>query len=372
MIDGTYSGGPIFDGDTLHHGWAVRIDGGVVSAIGPRNTVPHQSPVDLNGDILCPGYVDLQVNGGGGVMLNDAPTVATLKHMAAAHRNLGALHILPTLITAPAEVTIAAIEAATEACAVGTPGLLGLHLEGPHIARAGAHDPALIRRMEDGDLDLLLIAAKSLPLLKITLAPENVTPEQVACLAAAGAVVSLGHTDADYETCLQYFNAGACLATHLFNAMSQLGSRSPGLVGATLSTGSVSAGLIADGHHVHPATIRVALEAKAGPGEIFLVSDAMATAGSEIGTFTLHGQQVTRDGGRLTLPDGTLAGADLTLTRAVSVLVGQVGVPLESALRRVTSIPGQVAGGQHGRLSTGTAADLIRIAPDLSGCVPVS
>jgi len=368
----TYKGGPIFDGNTLHDGYTVTVDNGHVTAIGKENNYGKHDFVNLNGDILSPGYVDLQVNGGGGIMLNDAPTVQTLERIAAAHRRLGSLHILPTLITASPGITKAAIDAATDACARRIPGILGLHLEGPHIARAGAHDPALIRRMEDHDLDQLLTAAKSLPLLKITLAPESVTPEQVACLAAAGARVSLGHTDADFETCLHYFKAGATLATHLFNAMSQLGSRSPGLVGAALSCGKASAGLIADGHHVHPATMRTALVAKNGPGQIFLVSDAMATAGSELGSFMLNGRQVTRDAGRLTLSNGTLAGADLTLTRAVSVLVNQVGEPLESALRRATSIPGALSATDVGTIKIGAPANLVRISSDLTRCKPLA
>ena len=373
MKDGVYSGGPIFDGTTLHDNWYVRVENGRIEALGPRTGGPTDIDVDLEGDILSPAYVDLQVNGGGGVMFNDDPTLATLEIIATAHQRLGTGHILPTLITDRPEITRAAISAVLNARSVHLPGIAGLHLEGPPLSptRAGAHDPELIRRMNDDDLDELLTATKSLPILKVTLAPESATPEQVACLAGAGAIVALGHTDADFETCFQYFRAGARVTTHLFNAMSQLGSRAPGLVGATLASGSVSAGLIADGYHVHPQTMATAFAAKRRPGEIFLVSDAMATAGSDIAGFALGGRQITRQGGRLTLEDGTLAGADLDLTNAVRILISKVGLSPEDALRRATSLPARIAGIAAGVINVGDKAELIRISPDFQTCKPL-
>lgn len=364
----TYFNGRIFDGEHLFDGHALSIEGGGVVALGPESDVERSGDVvDLNGDILSPGYVDLQVNGGDGVMLNDAPTVETLERIASAHRGLGVTALLPTLITDTPEITRAAVAAAVEATRAGVPGVAGLHLEGPHLSveRKGAHDPALIRRMEDADLAALLTAAEALPVLKVTVAPENTTEAQVRVLTDAGVLVSLGHTDADFATCCRYFEAGARCATHLFNAMSQLGNREPGLVGAVLAEGRASAGLIADAVHVHPATIRAAWEAKEGPGEIFLVSDAMAVAGSDLTEFELGGRRITRRDGVLTLGDGTLAGADLDLTTAVRVMVTEVGVSLEAALGAATSVPASLIG------LTATLDDPIRIASDLSGLRPL-
>lgn len=372
----TFRNGRIFDGATLRAGWAIRFERGVATALGPeRDIAADGAVVDLGGDILGPGYVDLQVNGGDGVMFNDDPSPETLRRIAAAHRRLGAVALLPTLITDTAEKTRAAIAAAVEAVRAGAPGVAGLHLEGPHLslARKGAHDPALIRPMERADLDALLAAAAALPALMVTVAPENVGEDQVAALARAGVVVSLGHTDADFDTCRRYVAAGARCVTHLFNAMSQLGNRAPGLVGAALASGAVSAGLIADAVHVHPATIRAAWAAKAGPGRIFLVTDAMAVAGTDLGAFTLGGRRIERRDGVLTLADGTLAGADLDLTTAIRVMVEQAGAPLEAALQAATSVPAALIGAPFAGCAPGAArlSGMIRIAADLGGAAPL-
>lgn len=364
-----YRGGRIFDGVRFHEGAALRTEAGRVTALGAEAEEQGGDIVDLNGDILSPGYVDLQVNGGGGVLFNAEPTVDALACMAAAHRSLGATSILPTLITDTPDKTRAAIAATKAAIAAGVPGIAGLHLEGPHlsVARKGAHEAALVRPMEATDIALLVAAAQDLPALKMTLAPESVTPAQVRELTAAGVVVSLGHTDADFDTCMTYAEAGASCVTHLFNAMSQLGNREPGLVGAALAAPGLNAGLIADGIHVHPQVIRAAWAAKRGPGRIFLVSDSMSPAGTDQTEFELTGRMISRRDGRLTLADGTLAGADLDLTTALRVLTGKADVPLEQALAAATSVPAGVVGLTGvGRLRIGDAADLIRIAGDLS------
>lgn len=370
----TLLGGPIFDGTSLHEGHALRLVGTRLDALGPEADIGRDGEIiDLDGDILGPGYVDLQVNGGDGLLFNDAPTADTLGRMAKAHARLGATTILPTLITDTPDQTRAAIDAATEAVAQKMPGIGGLHLEGPHLSqvRKGAHDPALIRPMQSDDLDMLLGAARDLPCLMLTIAPESVSLEQAAALAQAGAIVSLGHTDADAQTCAAYQRAGVSCVTHLFNAMSQLGSRAPGLVGTALANGALSAGLIADGIHVHPDSIRVAFAAKQAPGALFLVSDAMAPAGTDMAEFQLNNRTISRHDGRLTLEDGTLAGADLDLTTAIRVMHHDVGLPLEMAMAMATSIPAQVARLEHhaGHLRTGSETRLIRIAGDLSGQV---
>jgi len=372
----TFGGGPIFDGATLHSDWALCVDIEEIVKLGPAAEIGRDGKyVDLGGDILSPGYVDLQVNGGDGIMFNDAPSVETLERIATAHRRLGTTTILPTLITDTAGKTVAAIEAAKAAIAESVQGIGGLHLEGPHlsVARKGAHDAALIRTMTDDDLAVLIQAASDLPVLMVTVAPENTTLEQVRALVDAGALVSLGHSDANFDTCISYAKAGARSVTHLFNAMSQFGNRAPGLVGAALASGDLSAGLIADGIHVHPEAMRTALAAKRAPGQIFLVSDAMAPAGSDIREFTLGGRRIARDGGQLTLDDGTLAGADLDLTTAVRNLVQQVDVCLSDALHAATFVPARLAGlhAGVGEITVGNTADLIRIRRDLSGVVPL-
>ncbi|WP_170475629.1 N-acetylglucosamine-6-phosphate deacetylase [Ruegeria arenilitoris] len=369
----TFAGGQIFDGETLLFGYAVRFRNGIWDEMFPETELSAEDRIeDLAGDILSPGYVDLQVNGGGGVMFNDDPSVETLAIIASAHRDLGATSILPTLITDTPEKTRAAVDAAIQACQEGVPGVVGLHLEGPHLSqrRKGAHDAALIRPMLPADLDLILDAAEQLPTLMVTLAPESTTPDQVRVLSQAGVVVSLGHTDAPFDTCISFAGAGARCATHLFNAMSQLGSREPGLVGAVLSNGGIFAGLIADGVHVHPETMRAAWLAKRGPGQIFLVSDAMAVAGTKLTEFKLEGRLIQRESGRLTLSDGTLAGADLDLTTAIRVLTEQAGLPLVQALSAATTVPARFLADRD-RFQTKSLTRAIRISSDLSGARPI-
>lgn len=366
-----YVGADIFDGQTRLKAHALVVDGPVVRGITPQGDVPDGAEViRIKGGVLCPGFVDLQVNGGGGVMLNEDQSVATLRTMARAHLRLGATSILPTLITDTPRRTARAVDAVAAAIAEGVPGIIGLHLEGPHLsqARRGAHDPALIRPMDATDMACLQDAAARLPMLKLTVAPETVTPEQIARLSGAGALVSMGHSDAPYATCVAAAAAGATCVTHIFNAMSQLGSREPGLVGAALGLGALHGGLIADGVHVHPASLRAALAAKKSPGRIFLVSDAMAVAGTDLTEFTLNGRKISRRDGRLTLADGTLAGADLDLATAVRNLVAWDAADADDALAMATSVPGALCdvgrapGRCLGRLVPGGRADFLHLA----------
>ena len=337
-----FVGALIHDGETLHEDHALLVgDTGLVS-VQPRAAVPTDCPTQtLNGGLITPGFVDLQVNGGGGVMFNDDQSVATLATIARAHATTGTHALLPTLITDSPDRTRAAIDAVEQAITEQVPGIVGIHLEGPHLSlsRKGAHDPRLIRPMTEEDLSLMLSASERLPNVMVTVAPENATNAQIKILADAGIVVSLGHTDADSDTCHAAFDAGARCVTHLFNAMSQLGNREPGLVGATLSRDDIYAGIIADGVHVHPQVIRIALAAKPSSDKVFLVTDAMATAGSAIDRFMINGRDVFRKDHRLTLADGTLAGADLDMPRAVSVMVGDVGDNVSTAFARATSTP---------------------------------
>ncbi len=337
-----FLGADVFDGTALRQGRALLLDGDLLAGIVEPSDVPADyERRTLDGGTISPGFIDLQVNGGGGVLFNDQTSVEGLATIAAAHAKTGTLAILPTLITDTPEKTLTAIDAVSAAIEGGISGILGIHLEGPHlsVARKGAHDPALIRPMLPEDEALLREAAARLPNVMLTVAPENVTNAQISRLSEAGAIVSLGHTDCSFAEARAAIAAGATCVTHLFNAMSQLVGREPGLVGATLESGTVSAGLIADSIHVHPSSIRSAIAAKTGPGRIFLVTDAMSTVGSDITEFRLNGRRVLRRDGRLTLEDGTLAGADLDLPTALAVMVNDVGVERKIALSMVTSGP---------------------------------
>lgn len=363
-----YVGAAIFHENGLHDNCALVLDAGVFRAIVPVAEIGELRRVEVAGGTLLPGFVDLQTNGGGGVMFNDSPSVDTLRAMAAAHGKTGTAAFLPTLITDTREHSHAAIASVVAAIAEGVPGVIGLHLEGPHLsqARKGAHDPALIRPMEGADLQMMLAAAAQLPNLLMTLAPESVTSAQVEALVRAGVIVSLGHSDCSYETAMAFFSAGAGMATHLFNAMSQFGNRAPGLVGAVLDAGGVSAGVIADAIHVHPAAMRAALAAKRGPGRLFLVTDSMATLGSDITGFTLNGRQILRQAGRLTLANGSLAGADLEMAGAIRVLVEAVGIPLAQALEMATSGPAGLLRDAmgFGTFQSGSTAHAIHLSSD--------
>ena len=359
-------GARIFDGADMRDGAALLLDGEAFERIADAASIPADYEVsEVSGGTITPGFVDLQVNGGGGFMFNDDPSVATLRTIAKAHAGLGTRAFLPTLITDAPDVMRAGVDAVAGAVAADVPGIIGIHLEGPHlsIAKKGAHDPALIRSMDEADVAFLMDAAARLPNVMVTVAPENTTTDQIKCLSDAGIIVSLGHTDCSYDQAQAAFAAGARCVTHLFNAMSQLGSREPGLVGAALTTNGISAGLIADDVHVHASSMRVALAAKQKTDGIFLVTDAMPPAGSLITEFALNGRTVSRREGRLTLEDGTLAGADLDLPRAISLLVAKLGLSAEHALRMATSAPARclAAPGIVGRFVTGQPANAIHL-----------
>jgi len=362
------AGARIFDGHVWHDDAALLIEFGMVSAIVPVAAVPaHSSLVHTGDGIVVPGFIDLQVNGGGGVLFNNDPSISAIRTICAAHARFGTTALLPTLISDTVPVTLAAIAAGQAAAAQAVPGFLGLHLEGPHLslARKGTHDPALIRPMDEADLARLIAARAELPNLLLTVAPETVTPAQIAALTQAGIVVSLGHSDASYDVVAAAFAAGATMATHLFNAMSQLGNREPGMVGAALHIEGVHAGLIADGIHVHPAAIDFALRAKAGRGKLFLVTDAMSQTGTDLGEFTLNGRTITRADGALRLADGTLAGADLDMIDAVTFMHQRIGLPLEEALRMAALYPAEALGiaDTHGHLAPGAVASFVHLGP---------
>jgi len=370
MTRTAYTGARIFDGEKWWDNSALVVNDALIEGIIAADSPTDAQRVPMGGGILAPGFIDLQVNGGGGVQLNLAPTLDSIRTICATYARFGTTACLPTLITDTREVNAAAIAAGEAAVRENVPGFLGMHLEGPHLslARKGAHDPALIRPMDEADLVALIEARRRLPHLISTVAAETVTPNQITRLAGAGIVVSIGHSDASYATVRAAAEAGATMVTHLFNAQSQLGNREPGVVGAALDLGTLSAGLIADGIHVNPTSIGVALRAKQGPGRIFLVTDAMAPTGTDEATFELTGRTVYRKDGALRLADGTLAGADLTMIDAVTYMHRTLGLPLEEALRMAALYPAEALGvaDERGRIAPGLRADLVHLGEDLA------
>ncbi len=336
MTDGWICPDWVFDGAEVVPSVALRVERGHVAEV---STGQHDGqPV---AGCIAPGFVDLQVNGGGGVLLNTDPSVEGMMEIAAAHRRFGTVAVLPTVITDAPDVLDRAAQAAL--AAQGQAGLVGLHIEGPHIALAkrGTHAAPFVRPMDERTMDVVArLRGAQVPVM-ITVAPEAVTPDQIGKLAALGAVVSLGHTDATAEQVEAALAAGARCGTHLFNAMSPMQGRAPGAVGAILN-GGIPFGIICDGHHVDDRMIALALRA-AQPDCAFLVSDAMATVGGPA-AFELYGQTIRVDGGRLINAEGNLAGAHVTQAEGVRRLVNTVGVPLAQALRMAISVPAQVIG----------------------------
>jgi N-acetylglucosamine-6-phosphate deacetylase len=361
-----FFGARLFDGVALRDDCALVVEDGAIAAIvavGERPLGGAQH--DLGGGVLAPGLIDWQVNGGGGVLFNASPTPEAIGAIALAHRRVGTTAILPTVITDAPEVLAAALEAAHEALK-SAPGSFGVHVEGPYIdpRRKGIHAPEFVRKMREKDV-AQLIAAKAGATV-VTVAPAAAGVDQIAKLAAAGLIVSLGHTEASAEEARAGFAAGACAVTHLFNAMSQLSSRAPGLVGAALADSNVFCGLIADGHHVHDVAMRAAFNAK-GAGGITLVSDAMPPSAGGPPTFALQGRRMTRTGGRLVDEDGTLAGAAIAMLDAVRYVARTLGLPLADALRMATSTPARLLrlDDRIGALAPGLRADLVHLTGDL-------
>jgi N-acetylglucosamine-6-phosphate deacetylase len=362
-------GARVFTGEHFVEDHAVLLDGDRILDVLPAASVPAEfCRHDLGGGVLAPGFLDAQVNGGGGVLFNEQRTAQGATAIALAHARHGSTGLLPTFITDSADRQLEAMAAIREAIAAKAPGILGIHLEGPFLAtaRKGAHDPGLIRPLTDSDVDALLDSGIDTVLL--TVAAENASPQQIRRLADGGIIVSLGHSAASYEMAAAAADAGARGVTHLYNAMSPLEHRAPGLVGAALDHGGLWAGLIADGHHAHPAALRIALRAKQGPARLFLVSDAMPLAASPGTTFALNGRTVTRRDGRLTLEDGTLAGSLLTMDQAVKYAVDHLHQPLAEALRMASLYPAQFLrlDRDRGRIAPGFVADMALLADDLS------
>ncbi|WP_449427067.1 N-acetylglucosamine-6-phosphate deacetylase [Rhodanobacter umsongensis] len=352
-------------------GWrndlAVLLEGErIVNLLPPADPrVRHAQPHDLHGAMLLPGFIDTQVNGGGGVLFNDAPTVEAIRRIGAAHRRYGTTGFLPTLISDSVDVMRAALAAVEQALAEGVPGVLGIHLEGPYLApaRKGVHDPKFFHAPGSEELALLCAPHRGVRLL--TLAPEQVSLASIGALAAAGVIVSAGHTAADYATTHAALAAGVRGFTHLFNAMTPLGSREPGVVGAALEDANSWCGLIVDGHHVHPASLRVAIAAKAR-GKMLLVTDAMPPVGADHPEFVLNGETIIAKDGICQTAQGVLAGSALDMAGAVRNAVRLLGLPLDEAVRMASTYPAEFLGlgASHGRIAPGYQADLVVLDDD--------
>lgn len=355
----------LYDGlsDQPQRDRAVLIEGGRIVDVVNGAEASEVCDQVIETPIAAPGFIDLQLNGAGGVLFNDRPEAETLEVIAAGARKGGTAYFLPTFITDQDRKYERAMQAVA---ASATPGVIGLHLEGPFLSpeRPGIHPAHCIRKLEAEDVALL--SSCPVPLL-LTLAPEEAAAGLVAVLARAGVRVFAGHSQAGFDTIEAAEAAGLRGATHLFNAMSQITPREPGLVGAVLASGALCAGIIADGFHVHPANLRLALE-RMGPERLFLVTDAMSPLGTDLQEFELLGKRIFRSGGRLTNADGVLAGADLSMIEAVVQMDRMTGCGLGTAIRMASQTPARAMGldDQLGSLSRGKRAGLTLLDRDLS------
>ena len=338
---------------------AIR-DGRIEGVVAPADIAAGAQRHDLDGGLLVPGFIDTQVNGGGGVLFNDSPTVEAIAAIGAAHRPYGTTGFMPTLISDNLAVVDQAMRAAEQAIEAGVPGVLGVHIEGPflNVKRKGIHDPSKFRVLDDEAVALLSSLKRGKTL--VTLAPETTTPEMIARLVAAGVIVAAGHTNASYATTRRALDAGLTGFTHLFNAMSPLTSREPGVVGAALESTNAWAGVIVDGRHVDPVTLRIALRTR--PLDRFmLVTDAMPTVGMVDKSFDLQGRHIRVVDGVCVDDRGTLAGSDLDMAGAVRNAVSMLGLSLEDAAAIASRAPAAFLGlaEERGTIAPGQAADLV-------------
>jgi N-acetylglucosamine-6-phosphate deacetylase len=346
-------------------GKGLLLEDGFITAVLPDDAGVAAEQVSLPpGSLLAPGLIDIQVNGGGGLLFNDAPTAHTARAIAASHRRLGTTGILPTLITdTPEKFTCAAAEAA-----IGE-GVLGIHFEGPFLgpSRPGVHPAHLIRPPNEADLACLEALAQRLPgAVLLTVAPETVDAPTLRRLRAANIILSAGHSAAAFELTESAIEAGMSGFTHIFNAMPAPAAREPGMVAAALLNPDTWCGVIADGFHVHPAMLRL-LQASRPTEKIILVSDAMPPTGTDDEAFDLQGRRIYRREGRLVTEDGVLAGADICLAEAVRRAVELFGISSAQALGMASAAPAAFLGIGHvrGRIVPGYAADLVLLTEEL-------
>jgi N-acetylglucosamine-6-phosphate deacetylase len=351
----TLVGGRVLTAEGFADDLSVTIEDERIVAVGGP---PEGEIADLEGSQLVPGFVDLQVNGGGDVLLNDSPDAATMARIADAHLRFGTTSLLPTLISDRLDKAASAIAALNE---TEIPGVIGLHLEGPFLspARKGVHDATMFRPMDAEALALVSSLRRGRMIL--TIAPDVVPPDYISQLTAAGVIVCAGHSSATYEQVRGALDAGLAGFTHLFNGMSPLESRAPGMVGAALEDQGAWCGVIVDNHHVHPATLKIAIAAKP-KGTIVLVTDAMPPVGGELDSFVFGGERIYCRDGRCA-NDQTLAGSCLDMATAVRNTVHHLGVDLAEACRMGSLYPARALGLDHqlGQIAPGFRADLVAL-----------
>ncbi len=343
----------LFDGQHWQHNVTLTIEDGRI-----RSILPAQNAV-LSGT-LVPGFIDVQVNGGGGVLFNSQTSLNSLRTLVKAHAQFGSTALLPTLITDSLAVMQQAAEVIAEAIAGHEPGILGVHFEGPHLSvpKKGVHSERFIRPLSDAEL--AIYCRKDLGIRLLTVAPELVSPAQIKKLVQSGVIVCLGHSNADAATTQAALAAGATGFTHLYNAMSPLTSREPGVVGVALADPQSWCGVILDGFHVHPLAVKVALAAKP-KGKLMIVTDAMSPVGTNQTEFDFFDGKVIRQGNKLTNLSGNLAGSVLDMASAVAYAVKELGLELSEAVRMASLYPAEFLGisAQRGQINVGSIADLV-------------
>ena len=350
----------VFDGKALRGAAALSVENGRIVGLSAAQSGDRR----ISGTVAS-GYVDLQVNGGGGVLFNADPTPEGIMAIAAAHRAFGTVAILPTLITDAPEVMDRAVSALLEVW--GAPGIAGIHLEGPHIslAKRGTHAARFVRPLDVHTIAALeRLRGEGVPVM-LTLAPEVVPPAEITRLAEMGVIVSLGHSDATAEVAEAALAAGALCFTHLFNAMSQMQGRAPGVTGAAIAS-EAHVGVICDGHHVSDQMIALACRARPVRDRMFLVSDAMPTVGGPE-EFQLYDMDIRVENGRLVNPEGALAGAHTTMADGVQRLVSHVGLSPEEALKMAITTPARLIGRDDlAGLRNRRTADVLCLRADMS------
>lgn len=352
-----FRNGRIIAGGAVCDGLALALEGAQIASLDCGAV--DQTALDLEGGWLVPGFIDTQVNGGGDVLFNDTPDVETIARIGAAHARFGTTSFLPTLISGTFDTIERALDAVDAAIEQNVPGVIGIHIEGPFLSieRKGIHDAGNFRPLDDAALALLTRPRRGL--VMVTLAPEHCPPGAIGALVAAGVIVSIGHSNASYAEARSAIEAGARGVTHLFNAMSGLHHREPGVVGAAIEDQSLYCGLIVDGVHVHPAALRIALAAR--PHERFmLVTDAMPCVGGERGDFMLNGERIHVEGSVCLNDEGTLAGCNLDMASAVRNIC-DLGVPVEEAMAMASASPAAFLGlpDRIGRLAPGYRGDFV-------------
>jgi N-acetylglucosamine-6-phosphate deacetylase len=360
--------GRILAGEQIVSGQTVLLAGGrieaVVDATDPR--CREGASIDLEGQILLPGFIDVQVNGGGGVLFNDDPSPESIRAIGAAHRRYGTTGFLPTLISDDLDTIAQAIAAVQSSLDAHRPGALGIHIEGPFLnwARRGVHDPKHLRRLDKAVISLLCSLRGGRTVL--TLAPEMTTTDMIAQLAAGGILVSAGHSDASYAQTAAAIAHGVRGFTHLFNAMAPLAPREPGIVGAALYDADTWCGIIVDGYHVDPVMLQLALRCKRHD-RFMLVTDAMPPVGSPATGFVLQGRTIHVADGVCRDDNGTLAGTALDMATAVRNAVHLLDLDIAEAARMASEYPAAFLGldRELGRIAPGFRADLVLLDDQL-------